>query len=178
MPMVTIGLGLQELGHRITVLTGAHLCDAVAAAGLDAVALPDGVQVDPPAAPPDCLRRLPAPVRRFWLGRAELKAVYAEPLVEQATSVRKILRANSVDAILADLTFTGVLPILLNDLARPPILVCGVSPLTLTSADTPPFGLAWRPVSGFDYRRMNTVAHRVIMRGSQRVFERATVSSS
>jgi hypothetical protein len=102
-----------------------------------------------------------------------LKAVYAEPLAEQAASVRKILRADSVDAILADLTFTGVLPILLNDPVRPPILVCGVSPLTLTSADTPPFGLAWRPLPGFDYRRMNTIAHRVIMRGSQRVFDRA-----
>lgn len=173
MPMVTIGIGLQSLGHRVTVLTGAELAGTVDRAGLGMVSLPDGVRIDPPAAVPALLRRLPTQLRRYWLGRAELDSVFVKPLAAEAESLRALLSTESVDAILADVTFTGALPVLLRDTPRPPILVCGVAPLTLSSVDTPPFGMAWQPRPGVDYRRMNTAAHRVIMRASQRRFDRA-----
>lgn len=74
--------------------------------------------------------------------------------------------------MLADVTFTGALASLLRG-AHPPIVVCSVGPLTLSSADTPPFGMAWQPVPGTDYRPMTAVAHEVIMRSSHRRLERA-----
>ncbi|PRC53986.1 UDP-glucuronosyltransferase, partial [Mycobacterium sp. ITM-2017-0098] len=84
--------------------------------------------------------------------RAELDSVFAKPLAVEAKTLMDTLRHHPVDAIVADVTFTGVVPRLLGDAARPPIVVCGVGPLTLSSADTPPFGMAWQPEAGVDYR--------------------------
>ncbi|PEG34770.1 UDP-glucuronosyltransferase [Mycolicibacterium duvalii] len=173
MPMLVIGSGLQSLGHDITVLTGSEFADTVRAAGLEMVALPDEVRIDPPAGAPLLMRKLPAPLRRFWLGRAELRSVFVEPMAAEAHALRGILAGTRVDAILADVTFTGALAVLLGDAGRPPIVACGVAPLTLSSADTPPFGMAWQPTQGADYRRMTRVAQRVIMRDSQRAFDAA-----
>jgi UDP:flavonoid glycosyltransferase YjiC (YdhE family) len=171
--MVDVGEGLQALGHDITVLTGVEFTDAVEGAGLRMVALPDTVRIDPPDSVNALLRRLPTQLRRFWLGRAELGAVFAEPLAAEAKTLRRELADRPVDAIVADVTFTGVVPLLLGDAPRPPVVVCGVGPLTISSADTPPFGMAWQPQAGVDYQPMTAVAHRVIMRSSQNRFNRA-----
>jgi UDP:flavonoid glycosyltransferase YjiC (YdhE family) len=173
MPMVDVGQGLQALGHDVTVLTGAEFTDAVTGAGLGMAALPDSVRIDPPDTVGALLRRLPTQLRRFWLGRAELDSVFAKPLAVEANTLTDALRDRPVDAIVADVTFTGVVPLLLGDAPRPPVVVCGVGPLTLSSADTPPFGMAWQPQPGVDYQPMTAVAHRVIMRSSQRRFNRA-----
>ncbi len=175
--MLDIGAGLRELGHHVTVLTGAGYADAVRAAGLTMQALPDEVRIDPPSAVPAPLRALPAQLRRFWLGRAELDTVFARPLPAESRALATVLQDSPVDAVLADITFTGVLPMLLDDGPRPPVVICNVGPLTLSSADVPPFGMAWRPEPGVDYRAMTAVAHRVIMRGSQRRFNRALAAA-
>ncbi|MDG4665807.1 glycosyltransferase [Mycobacterium sp. 236(2023)] len=167
-PMINVGIGLQELGHDITMVTGSEFAAVASDAGLRVVSLPDSVHIDPPDAAPMLLRRLPVQARRFWLGRAELESVFAKPLADEARSLASVLDAAAVDAIVSDVTFTGVLPLLLGDGPRPPVLVCGVGPLTISSAQTPPFGMAWQPESGVDYRPMTAVAHRVIMRSSQR----------
>ncbi|CAN5647823.1 glycosyltransferase [soil metagenome] len=173
MPMVHIGAHLQTGGHTVSVLTDAACAEVVERAGLRVVTLSQDAGVDPPAAAPWWARRLPAEVRRFLLGRGELTSVFVKPLVSQAESLATFLAAEEVDAILADIAFTGVLPLLLGESARPAVLVCGVSPLTLSSVDTPPFGMAWQPEAGLDYTQMTNVAHRFIMAGSQRRFNRA-----
>ncbi|WP_260755177.1 nucleotide disphospho-sugar-binding domain-containing protein [Mycobacterium sp. SMC-8] len=173
MPMVNVGVGLQALGHDISVLTGVEFAAPVRSAGLRMVPLPESVRIDAPAAGPALLRTMPAAARRFWLGRAELASVFVEPLAAEAESLRAVLRDEAVDAVIADVTFTGVVPMFLRDAPRPPVVVCGVGPLTISSRDTPPFGMAWQPEPGLDYRQMTAVAHRVIMRPSQRKFNRA-----
>jgi UDP:flavonoid glycosyltransferase YjiC (YdhE family) len=171
--MIEIGVGLRELGHDVTLLTGSGFADLARRAGLPVIALPEDVQIDPPSKAPAVLRRLPVQLRRFWLGRAELDTVFARPLVAEDRSLRAALQGAPFDAVLADVTFTGAAPLLLQDGPRPPLVVCNVGPLTLSSADIPPFGMAWQPEDGVDYRPMTAVAHRVIMRGSQRRFDRA-----
>ncbi|KAA0117426.1 glycosyltransferase [Mycolicibacterium sp. P9-22] len=173
MPMIDIGVGLRELGHDVTLLTGAEFADQVRRAGLPVITLPGDVRIDPPSALPALLRRLPVQLRRFWLGRAELDTVFTRPLVAQHRSLCAALQGTPFDAVLADVTFTGAVPLLLREGPRPPVVVCNVGPLTLSSADIPPFGMAWPPEDGVDYRPMTAVAHRVIMRGSQRRFDRA-----
>ena len=175
--MIAIGVGLQELGHDVTLLTGAEFADLARRAGLPVIGLTGDVQIDPPSAVPALLRRLPVQLRRFWLGRAELDTVFARPLVAQHRCLRAALQGRPFDAVLADVTFTGAVPLLLGEGPRPPVVVCNVGPLTLSSADCPPFGMAWQPESGVDYRPMTAVAHRVIMRGSQRRFDRALRSA-
>ncbi|PRC47906.1 UDP-glucuronosyltransferase, partial [Mycobacterium sp. ITM-2017-0098] len=110
MPMVNVGQGLQALGHDITVLTGADFTDAVESAGLRMASLPDSVRIEPPNSVNALLRRLPTQVRRFWLGRAELDSVFAKPLAVEAKTLMDTLRHHPVDAIVADVTFTGVVP--------------------------------------------------------------------
>ncbi|KRD09843.1 UDP-glucuronosyltransferase [Mycobacterium sp. Root265] len=173
MPMIEIGVGLGELGHDVTLLTGSGFADLARKAGLPVIVLPEDVQIDPPSKAPAVLRRLPVQLRRFWLGRAELDTVFARPLVAEDRSLRAALQGTPFDAVLVDVTFTGAAPLLLQDGPRPPVVVCNVGPLTLSSADIPPFGMAWQPEDGVDYRPMTAVAHRVIMRGSQRRFDRA-----
>lgn len=171
--MIEIGVGLRELGHDITLLTGSGFADLVHGVGLPMVTLPEDVHIDPPSASPALLRKLPVQLRRFWLGRAELDTVFARPLVSEWHSLQSALEGARFDALLADVTFTGVLPLLLQDGPRLPVVICNVGPLTLSSADIPPFGMAWQPEPDVDYRPMTAVAHRVIMRGSQRKFDRA-----
>ena len=171
--MIEIGVGLRELGHDVTLLTGSGFADLARKAGLPVIVLPENVQIDPPSKAPAVLRRLPVQLRRFWLGRAELDTVFARPLVAENRSLRAALHGTPFDAVLVDVTFTGAAPLLLQDGPRPPVVVCNVGPLTLSSADIPPFGMAWQPEDGVDYRPMTAVAHRVIMRGSQRRFDRA-----
>lgn len=173
LPMIDIGVGLRDLGHDVTLLTGSGFADLVHKAGLSAIALPEDVRIDPPSVAPGLLRRLPVQLRRFWLGRAELATVFAKPLAVEHCSLRAALQGAKFDAVLVDVAFTGAVPMLLQDGSRPPVVVCNVGPLTLSSADTPPFGMAWQPEAGVDYRPMTAVAHRVIMRGSQRKFDRA-----
>ena len=173
MPMVNVGEGLLTYGHNVTVLTGSEFTGAVEAAGLQMVALPDDARIDPPDKVGALLRLLPTQARRFWLGRAELASVFAKPLAAEAAALASALADFPADAIVADVTFTGVLPMLLDEAPRPAVIVCGVAPLTISSADTPPFGMAWQPQAGVDYRPMTAVAHRVIMRSSQRKFNRA-----
>lgn len=173
LPMVTVGQGLQALGHDITVLTGSEFTDTVTGAGLRMAPLPDSIRIDPPDSVSALLRRLPTQLRRFCLGRVELDSIFVEPLAVEANTLADSLRDEPVDAIVADVTFTGVVPLLLADAPRPPVVVCGVGPLTLSSANTPAFGMAWQPRAGADYRPMTAVAHRVIMRASQRRFNRA-----
>ena len=83
MPMIEIGVGLRELGHDVTLLTGSGFTDLARRAGLPVIALPEDVQIDPPSKAPAVLRRLPVQLRRFWLGRAELDTVFARPLVAE-----------------------------------------------------------------------------------------------
>ncbi|MGV9614438.1 glycosyltransferase [Nocardia xishanensis] len=69
--------------------------------------------------------------------------------------------------MLVDVMYTGAIPLLLSGRARPPVVVCGVVPLTLSSADTPPFGAGWRPRDGWDYTMMNRFVHGVMFRDDQ-----------
>lgn len=171
--MIDIGVGLRELGHDVTLLTGPVFAHAAQRAGLPVITLPAEVHIDAPAAAPAVLGRVPVQLRRFWLGRAELDAVFARPLAAEYRALRAALQGDRFDAVLVDVTFTGAVPLLLQESPRPPVVVCNVGPLTLSSADVPPFGMAWQPQAGVDYRPMTAVAHRVIMRGSQRRFDRA-----
>ena len=91
LPMVDIGVGLQALGHEVSVLTGREFADAVRSAGLPLVTPVDDVRIDGPPAMPRWVRALPEQARRFWLGRAELDAVFVKPLVAEADALRAAL---------------------------------------------------------------------------------------
>ncbi len=63
--------------------------------------------------------------------------------------------------------FTGAIPLLLSQQKRPPVIVCGVVPLMLSSADCPPFGIGWQPRPGRDYTGMHRFVQQVLFRADQ-----------
>jgi UDP:flavonoid glycosyltransferase YjiC (YdhE family) len=175
MPMARIGQHLAGRGHQVAMLTGARFAGLVGSAGMQFLPLPPEGAIDgQPAAV--TLDRPPVPrVLRRWLrGRIEMRSLFITPMAAQfrALTAARADAANSgaggLDAILVDVGFTGVLPLLLATTARPPVIVCNMTPLMLSSADTAPFGMARHPgAAQVDYRAMNWVVHHLLFGGTQ-----------
>jgi hypothetical protein len=94
---------------------------------------------------------------------------FIAPLAAQYRSLKQVVDSHAADAVLVDLAFTGALPLLAAN-PRPAVLVCGVGPMTLTSVDTPPFGMAWRPRAAMDYTAMHTAVNRILFRDIENQF--------
>lgn len=170
-PMLRIGADLHRRGHDVCVLTGIDYRDHVRRAGMRFSVLPPDAHIQPP--PSARPSRLPPIIRRYLRGRAELRSIFIAPLAAQSDALQAALRRERVDAVLVDLAFTGALAHLLAEPSRPPILVCGVGPLTLSSAGTPPFGMGWPPRPSVEYTYMTRFVHRVLFAGTQRRLNRA-----
>jgi UDP:flavonoid glycosyltransferase YjiC (YdhE family) len=170
-PMMRIGAHLQENGHDVTVVSAPEFRDDVERAGLRLVPLGPAARVRPPSSP----ARFPMPtlLRRYLLGLAELESTFVSPLPAQFEALQQVLAEGPVDVLLADLTFTGVLALLLGDRSRPVVFAVGVGPITLSSVDTAPFGMAWAPRPGTDYDGVHRVVHGVLLRGVQNSLNRA-----
>ena len=174
MPMMRIGQHLLQRGHQVEMLTGARFADLVESAGMRFLALPPGgVTGGEPAAVALDRRPVPRVVRRWQRGRTEMRSLFITPMAAQFRALTAALAGSGaggtapVDAVLVDVGFTGALPLLLAKAARPPVLVCNMTPLMLSSADTAPFGMAWPPEAGTDYRKMNWVVQHVLFGPTQ-----------
>lgn len=159
LPLLHVGADLAARGHRVTMLTGAEHRAAVTSRGLEYLPLPWRAHPQRSAKQPPLL---PPLVDRWYRGRAEMRSVFIDPLPAQYRALRKALRGNQFDAVLCDMAFTGALPLLTGNGPRPWVLVAGVGPLTLSSADTPPFGAAFTPRPELNYGPMTWVTHRVM----------------
>ena len=158
--MLWIGRHLQRLGHDVSMLTSDAHRDEIEASGLAFVPL--DATVSPP--PDEPSRLMPNLIRRYLTGKADIRSTFVAPLIAQHRALDRVLRDAPVDVVLCDLAFTGALPLVTSNQPRPTVVVCGVGPLTLSSADTPPFGMAWIPRPGMDYGGMHAVVHRVMFR--------------
>lgn len=161
-PMVVVAEELRRRGHDVHVLTGAAFRADVTARGLAMSALPADAEVAPVAP-----RRGPGAVRRWRTGRAELRSVFLGPLTAQHAALVSALARADFDAVLVDSMFTGAIPLLVSARPRPPIVVCGVGPLTLSSADCAPFGIGRPPWRERDHTRMNGFVRQVLFRADQ-----------
>ena len=169
MPMVRIGQHLAERGHLVEMLTGARFAGQVKSAGLRFLPLPPGGLTDSePAAVTFDRPPVPRLVRRWLRGRAEMRSLFITPMAAQFRALTAALAGPAgFDAVLVDVGFTGALPLLLSAAARPPVVVCNMAPLMLSSTDAAPFGMARQPEAGVDYRPMNWVVHHVMFGSTQ-----------
>ena len=168
-PMITIGRHLVTEGHRVRMLTGSRFVDAVTAAGMEHISLPEGADYDD--------RDISATftggehltgVRRL---RHDIESNFISVMPYQYSGIREQINLEPVDAVLAETAFTGVIPLLLErDRVRPPVLICGVVPLTVSSRDTAPFGLGLAPSSSTIGRLRNRALNLLVARG---IFGRA-----
>lgn len=168
-PMVHVGADLRARGHEVTVVTGESYRGLIEEAGLRLEPVPaaGGAGIEPSRS--RHTRLMPRLTRRYLSGRKEMRSTFISPLAAQHSALAAVIRRHPVDVLMVDLAFTGVLPLLLDGRPRPVVMVCGVGPLTLSSKDTPPFGMAWQPGTGdIDYRGMNDVVEKFLFRGVRR----------
>jgi UDP:flavonoid glycosyltransferase YjiC (YdhE family) len=166
-PLVEVGGDLSRRGHEVAVLTGAEYADGAVDRGLRAL-------VVHASARPRRARKVPrgpALARRLACGRADLSSVFIEPMAAQSAALHDVLADEHFDAVLCDIGFTGALPMLLKGRPRPWIVACGVGPLTLSSLDTPPFGVGWQPNPFVGYRAMGWVVRNVLFGDVQARFD-------
>ena len=91
---------------------------------------------------PACVRGVPVLASRWLTGRAEMRSLFTDPL--PANTARCKRWSGPIRCGAGRQRFHGGLAALLAERPRAPGLGCGVSPLTLSSVDTPPFGTGWR----------------------------------
>jgi len=143
-PMITIAAHLHRQGHRVRMLTGRLYEKQVVAAGVEYVPLPaecDFDDSDLDAAFPG--RSAKKGLARF---RFDIDRVFIDAISPEHRALQDLIAAERPDAIMVDIGFTGVMPMLVGPRnGRPPIFTGGIAPLQFGSRDTAPFGLAKPP---------------------------------
>jgi UDP:flavonoid glycosyltransferase YjiC (YdhE family) len=171
-PIVTVARGLVGRGFAVDVLTGTRFRRAVEEAGAGFLPLPAAVDFD------DADLDAFLPGRDQYSGLAALRhdmiGMFARVIPGQARAVTSALARDDYVAVLADVAFGGTMPLLLAGPAatRPPILGLSSVPVTMTSVDTAPFGLAITPAAGplgrTRNRVLNALVNRVLLRSVNR----------
>jgi len=170
-PMIAIGQYLVGQGHRVRMITGSRFADKVTAAGIEHISLPAEADFDD--------RDLPAlfaegqeltGIRRLQF---DIEKNFIAVMPYQYRAIREQIGRAAVDAVLAENAFTGVLPLLMEPGERPPVLVVGVLPLTVSSRDTAPFGMGLAPSNSplgrVRNRALNLLVSRFLFGKIQRI---------
>ena len=139
-PLVGIGRGFVEGGHRATLVTGSDYRRAAEGNGMTLRALP---------ADADFRERPQKPQRRQRVqrGREQILETFVHPLTAQQRLLSELLHQGDWDAFVCDTAFLGALPLLLTcpPARRIPFVGVSVTPLALPSIDCAPFGSALQP---------------------------------
>jgi UDP:flavonoid glycosyltransferase YjiC (YdhE family) len=172
-PLLRVAQNLKARGHETVVLTGSRFEGPVTATGARHVALPTECDYD------DRDLDTAFPGREKKRGPSQLNFdichIFADPLPYQYRAVKDLLRSFPAEVVLSDSAFMGVAPfVLLEQDKRPSFVVLNVLPLTISSRDTAPFGLA--PSSSMLGRARNSaltalVQHVILRPGQRRVNE-------
>ena len=156
-PLLAVARHLVERGDRVRFLTGSRFARVVEASGAEHLPLPAEADFDD---------------RRDWDAifpeRASLKGakaiafdiehVFVRPGRPQHDAVMSAHAAEPADAVLTDPAFAGGAFLLGHPLGvRPPLIMCGVLPLTISSRDTAPYGMGITPFPGPLGRLRNAV---------------------
>ena len=174
-PLLAVARHLAGRGDRVRFITGSRFAGRVGATGAAHVPLPDDADFDD---------------RQNWNetfpGRAALKGtkavahdiehVFVRPGLPQHDAVMAAHAAEPADVLLIDPVFVGGAFLLGHPLGvRPPIVVCGIFPLMISSRDTAPFGMGLTPLHGTLGRLRNrvlaTVTRRLVFPPVERIAE-------
>jgi UDP:flavonoid glycosyltransferase YjiC (YdhE family) len=174
MPQLEIGRYLAGRGHTVRMLTGSRFEDTITDAGLGFIPLPAACDFDDR----DLDASFPGRAGKKGLDRLrfDMTAVFVDALPHQYRALREEFDRAPVDAVLAEPGFVGVVPPLLLQDPRPPILFIGVIPLLFSSRDTAPFGSGLPPLPTrtgiLRNLLLNAVMQRIVLRPTQREADR------
>lgn len=171
-PMVTIGRGLVERGHRVDLLTGGKYAGAVRAAGIHPLPLPAEADYDDAHLEdwlPDRGRH-----RGIAAGRYDILGMFVRPLAVQHRALQAALQDERYDAVVVESAFLGALPLLaVPPTGRLPVVGVSVTPLALPSRDCAPFGSGLEPHDTRHARFRNRVIQTVLDVGPLRPVQKA-----
>ncbi len=160
-PMLGVGRGLRDRGHQVTVLTGRAFGPEVQAQGLGFVPLPAETDLVPRG------RRGRRP--RVIAGREDILATFVRPLDAQHRALAALVDPGEVDLVLCDTAFLGALPLVFRDRGtRPPVVGISLTPLSVISVDSAPFGSGMAPGSSWVSRQRNAQANWLVHHGPLR----------
>lgn len=172
LPALPIARRLVERGHEVWFYTGAKFRAKVEATG--ATYLPMSAQYDYD----DSKMSEVFPQRDRLKGlnqlKFDLKHAFIDGARGQLADLEPVIQRLQPDLLLTDPAFTGGMPLRYRfDI---PLAVYGILPLTVTSRDTAPYGLALLPDSSplgrLRNRALNWFSARVVMRDVQTYAEK------
>jgi len=159
-PLLAVAGGLVERGHRVSFLTGARFADAVVRTGSDFVALPAEADFDDREVNQDSGQERPDGIRGL---RYDVREVFLRPALAQYQALRDLV-ARPTDAVIVEPAFAGASLLTAEPRSkRPPVILAGVLPMTLSSAAVPPFGLGLPPLRQPLLNRARNAALRVLV---------------
>lgn len=171
-PMLTVARHLAGSGHRVRFLAGEQYADPVRRTGAEFLAWPEDARIDQ-----DFVDRMSADgsgagIRGVALG---VEKVFIAPGPGQYRAIRAAADAVPTDVLVTENTVVGAAAVALDPHDDLPVIVCGILPLGLSSADAAPFGLGILPRPGragrLRNRLLNTLVRRVVLRRPQKLAE-------
>lgn len=155
-PLLTVARGFVERGDDVRFITGAAFADRVTATGATRIALPPDADfnIDDLVAVPER-----AGLRGIRALAFDVEHIFANPAKPQYEAVMAAHMARPADVVLAEPGFLGAALLLAHCRPiRPAVVICGVIPLGIPSADTAPFGMGLPPARLFNRQRNATLA--------------------
>lgn len=173
MPLLTVARHLRARGDRVRFLTGSRFAEVVEATGAEHVPLPPEADFDDRQ---DWDQTFPERVDLTGAKAIafDVEHVFVRPGRAQHDAIMALHRDESAGALLTEPAFAGGGFLLGHPIGqRPPILVCGVVPLTIASRDTAPYGMGLTPLRGPLGRLRNVLlsglAARTVFRRAERL---------
>lgn len=166
-PLLAAAENFVKRGDDVRFITGALFADKVAASG--ATYIPVHPDADFDEQPLN--ERFPE--RAALTGRKaiafDIEQVFAKPARPQYETIMAALAVRPADVVIADIASLGAAFLLGHPRPdRPPVIMCGVIPVTLQSRDTAPYGMGLMPaVIGNRARNalLTAVSRRVLREG-------------
>ncbi|AYE96640.1 glycosyl transferase [Mycobacterium paragordonae] len=168
-PMLAVARNFVERGDHVRFITGARFADRVRATGASHIPLPADADYDE-----TLFDTLPerAKLKGTRAVAFDVEHIFVRPAKSQYEAVMAAHASRPADAVLIDPAFSsGAMLIGHRRPDRPAIVVCGVVPLPIPSADTAPFGMGLPPAKWANRPRNAALAvlHRRILRQANMV---------
>ncbi|MFL6118340.1 glycosyltransferase [Actinophytocola sp.] len=172
-PLLAVARHLAGRGDRVRFLTGSRFAGIVEATGAEHLALPAEADFDDRQ---DWNKTFPerAALKGTTAIAHDIEHIFVRPGSVQHDAVMAAHAAEPVDALLADPAFIGGAFLLGHPIGvRPPIVMCGICPLMISSRDTAPFGMGLTPLPGPVGRLRNSalalLANKVVFPAVERI---------
>ncbi|GAA1030353.1 glycosyltransferase [Virgisporangium ochraceum] len=172
-PLLPVARHFARRGDRVRFVTGSRFAAAVSATGAEFLPLPAEADYDDRQ---DWNAVFPerAALSGAKAAAHDIEHIFVRPGPVQYDTVMAAHAAVPADVVLTDPAFIGGAFLLGHPAGtRPPVVMCGICPLPMTSRDTAPFGMGLTPLRGPLGRMRNAaltaVTNRMVFANAQRV---------